>query len=174
MDVVNAFNSVPWPSIIEALRDKGVPGYLVALISDYLSERYLLFGDKNDEIVEYRMTRGVPQGSVLGPILWNVAYDRVLNIELQDGYLVIGYADDILVVVDGRSVEDAVARAEACVDLVINEIKRPRLKVSPAKTEVAVFFNRIAPTMLPSIAVDNTMIGVSTQIRYFGLILDSR
>jgi len=53
--------------------------------------------------------RGIPQRSVLGPLLWNIAYEYVLRIEYQrrPGCGVVGYADDTLVLCSARSVEVA-------------------------------------------------------------------
>ena len=44
------------------------------------------------------LTCGVPQGSILVPLLWNVFYDAVFDIELPDGVSLVGYADDLAVV----------------------------------------------------------------------------
>jgi hypothetical protein len=72
VDVSNAFNSFPWASIMEALRHFEVPAYLVEVIGAYLNDRWITFTGRNGE--ERRcVERGVPQGSVLGPILWITA-----------------------------------------------------------------------------------------------------
>ncbi|RVE40481.1 hypothetical protein evm_014869 [Chilo suppressalis] len=52
------------------------------------------------------MACGVPQGSVLGPLLWNLAYDWVLRGTLLPRTAVICYADDTLIAVRGKTYED--------------------------------------------------------------------
>ena len=64
------------------------------LIKDYFKDRVLLC-DTNDGRKTYAVSAGVPQGSVLGPILWNVMCDGVLRIRLSKGAQIIGIADDI-------------------------------------------------------------------------------
>jgi len=46
LDVKNAFNSLQWPVIDEAFRNKDTPEYLVLMIRSWLSERQLLVGDQ--------------------------------------------------------------------------------------------------------------------------------
>jgi len=66
LDVTNAFNSLQWPVIDEALRNKNTPEYLVLMIRSWLSERELHVGDGR---TTKQITCGVPQGSVrLSPI----------------------------------------------------------------------------------------------------------
>jgi hypothetical protein len=89
LDVTNAFNTIPWARIVEALRYYEVPAYLV--IQAYFSDRWVTYVSKDGE-VRRPVERGVPQGSVLGPILCITAYARVLRCPMPPGAGLVCYA----------------------------------------------------------------------------------
>ena len=65
---------------IEAIVQKKVPDYLLRMIDDYLSSRWVVYeGDKWS--LKEEMTRGAPQGSWVGPLVWNVIYNDFLHLD---------------------------------------------------------------------------------------------
>ena len=74
----NAFNAARWKICIEVMVQKKVPDYLLRIIDDYLSDKRVMYeGDKWS--LKEEMTCGVPQGSRVGPLVWNVMYDDFLR-----------------------------------------------------------------------------------------------
>lgn len=106
LDITNAFNSAPWLKIDAALQRCGIPRYLNDLIRAYLHGRSLLVGE---EQLRREVTCGVPQGSVLGPALWNIMYDNLLDIEVPAGAQLVAFADDVAIIGIARTGEHAEA-----------------------------------------------------------------
>jgi hypothetical protein len=101
LDITNAFNMIPWYRIIDALRRCRVPKYLVEVIKTYLSDRWVEFSSQRG--TERRLVeKGFLQRSILGPILWITAYDRVLRCPRPLGMDLVCHADNTLVLAGGR------------------------------------------------------------------------
>lgn len=61
--------------ILTALKQKGIPEYLRRIVASYLSHRYFVYKNCAGHMVEREVLAGVLQGSVLRPLLWNIAFD---------------------------------------------------------------------------------------------------
>lgn len=111
LDIANAFNSIPWNVILAAMEQKCIPNYLRRIVASYLSCRTITYKNNKGRVVEREVLAGVLQGSVLGPLLWNIAFDSVLRLRTEDGCHTVCYADDTLIVSTSDRLFDAIVKA---------------------------------------------------------------
>lgn len=80
---------------------KKLPEYLQKIVGDYLKNRKITWIGRDGKRHYKKVERGVPQGSVLGHLLWNIAYDSVLGMPTPADCEIICYADDTLAIAGG-------------------------------------------------------------------------
>lgn len=97
LDVRNAFNNASWKIIMDKLESRNISQHMVNMIDSYLDIRKILKESANT-------MKSVPQGSVLGPTLWNILYDDVLRLQLGKNANLIAYADDIAMIVHSNDI----------------------------------------------------------------------
>ena len=131
LDVRNAFNSMPWEVVMEALKRAEVSPYLRRIVGNYLQDRRIV----TPRGEEFRMSAGVPQRSILGPTLWNVAYDGVLRLEMPEGVQTLAYADDLAILVKARDEKMLVRVANDAMERVARWMDANHLALAPEKTE---------------------------------------
>lgn len=95
LDLAKAFDSVPHQRIVECLHQAGVRAPLLAWFEDYLTGRRQFVAVEGVSSSEIAVTSGVPQGSILGPLLFLVAFNDIFEVPLSCGSSLEGYADDI-------------------------------------------------------------------------------
>ncbi|KAH1028523.1 hypothetical protein HUJ05_001875 [Dendroctonus ponderosae] len=167
LDIKNAFNAAPWGGIMEALEEGNISLYIRKIISSYLENRRVItcYGE------EVRVSCGVPQGSVLGPKLWNLFYNKILNIKTDKGAMLIAYADDLGLVVKAKTQSLLTEKAQHLTDVVIHQLKEMGLSVEPSKTEIVAIEGRRTLKDF-KINVDGCQVIESKTVRYLGVHLD--
>lgn len=175
LDIKNAFNSARWDLILRALGEGfGVSGHLMALLENYFDDRTLEYRCGSDGSSQARrLTSGVPQGSVLGPTLWNAMYDGLLRTEMPEGVGIVAFADDIAVMIVGKTSHDIEISGNEALRRVKNWLDRSGLELAVQKTE-AVFFSRRRRPLLPRLMLEGFEVPLSKSLRYLGIQLDRR
>ena len=164
LDIRNAFNTASWTDIITGLYKKQVPEYLINIVKSYLSERYLRVGTTTLEI-----TAGVPQGSVLGPLLWNVLYDEILAVKYPNTDAVC-FADDLALVVRGKDMTELQGAANHAISRVVTKLREMRLEIAPEKTECVLLVAKKACKEI-TLEVEGQSITSRNHLKYLGVWL---
>ncbi|KAL4082654.1 hypothetical protein QTP88_029715 [Uroleucon formosanum] len=174
IDVNNAFNSAPWKLIDASLQRCYTPKYLVDVVRSYMSDRTLIVGkDPDPDAPSLPITCGVPQGSVLGPTLWNIFYDGILKLRVPTSVKLLAFADDVAIVAVGHNADILEQDINATLLEVSSWLSDNGLQLAPEKTECIVLTKKHSYRP-PDIAVDGCAIPIKQAMRYLGVYLDTR
>ena len=112
-DMSKAFDSLHPPLLLSKLKAYGFQDGFIQLLKSYLCERYNRVKMGN-QISSYRLVnRGCPQGSALGPLLWNIFQnDLPLCVETKPSM----YADDHQIYYSGHDSEEVTTRLSVSAD----------------------------------------------------------
>lgn len=172
IDVRNAFNNASWEAIAVSLHRMKVPEYLYNILKSYFQNRVLVYQTDMGKRSK-KVTAGVPQGSILGPTLWNGMYNDVLTLNLPKGVTIVGFADDIVLTVSGETLEEVGMLATEAIDMVESWMRGVKLEIAHHKTEVLMISNRKVAQQA-KIMVGGHTITSKRALKYLGVMLDDR
>ena len=154
LDLSAAFDTLEHNVVLNRLKSIGVSGVALEWFASYLANRKQIVVIENEFLSEPRNLKvGVPQGSVLGPILFSI-YTIPLFLLCQRNQTLSGfYADDsqVYIICKPVNILETSLKIEHCISEIQSWMSSNRLKLNGDKTELTVFSGPRIGKQLPPV-----------------------
>lgn len=182
IDLSRAFDCVSHKLLLSQLEHVGIRGTALKLIQTYLTDRLqATILDKYDKTMKTitrvqssyeTILQGVPQGSVLGPLLFLL---YVNELPLIAGHLCVMFADDATIFISEEKLNDSDITVELykTINIITDWLSCLNLRVNLEKTKIVQFVNyRQAPQCI-NININNVNIEQVPNTNFLGITIDS-
>lgn len=174
LDISKAFDRVWHEGLIFKLQTYGITGPLLSLLRDFLHERLQRVVLNGQTSIWEQILAGVPQGSILGPLLFLIYINDIPQNLLSTTKI---FADDV-------SLFSAVDSQVACADRLNHDLEcinewahqwKMSFNPDPSKSAVEVYFSKkTAPVLVPPILFNGQVVATHDFQKHIGLLLDKK
>ena len=172
LDFRKAFDTVDHKLLLEKLNTAGIRGIVNKWFESYLTDRqqYVQLGEKVSQ--KQIITRGVPQGSILGPLLFLI-YVNDINKAVSHGSLRL-FADDTNIFYKGKDSRLLLEHIQEDLTRLGHWLCENKLSINYGKCNVMYICTQQRKPYLPNINVHilEHQIEYTDRYKYLGVIID--
>ena len=168
MDLSKAYDCIPYDLLIAKLSAYGFQRNALKLIYSYLTNRSqrVKVGSKNS--TAQRISIGVPQGSVLGPLLFNIFINDIFLMELESE--ICNFADDTTLYSCSTSLDDATIRLENDLQKLLTWFTENGMRANPSKFQMMFLGHKRANKLC--LNVNGQFILQNEEVKLLGVKID--
>ena len=174
LDISKAFDKVWHEGLLFKLKRSGITGNLHSLICDFLSDRSQRVVLNGMESTWLPIESGVPQGSVLGPLLFLV-YINDLTDNISSNMRL--FADDSSLFIKVRDVEESQTQLMNDLDKITSWARQWKMEFNPDITKQAIeviFSHKKKKITHPPLLFNGIPVKRESHTQHLGVILDQR
>lgn len=168
LDIQQAFDKVWHKGLLSKIKTL-LPHSFYMLMVSYLSDRMFQVREEEDTSEIHTITAGVPQGSVLGPVLYTM---YTADLPETPDVTTATFADDTALLASSTNPVNASAVLQTSLDKIDDWLNKWRIKASVAKSVHITFTLRKGNC--PPLLMGNSILPHSDSVKYLGLHLDRR
>ena len=174
LDLKKAFDTINHHILFKKLFCYGIRGCTLKWFDSYLTDRsqFVTYDGIHSEINSVKC--GVPQGSILGPLLFIIYMNDLFNV--SEFLFTILYADDTCVLMNGKHLEELVTRMQNELNLFYTWLQANKLSLNGQKTYYIIFHRaRIKLTSHTSdLYMGDSILTATDKLKYLGVIIDDK
>ena len=165
-DISKAFDRVWHKGLICKLKAAGITGTLLSWFQDYLSNRKqsVVIPGATSELIS--IGAGVPQGSILGPILFLLYINDIVS---EIGSNIRLFADDTSLYIIVEQPETAALQLNLDLEIISDWAKRWLVSFNPNKTEAMIISRKVNKPYHPPLLMTNCQIQEVDSHKHLGL-----
>ena len=180
IDLSKAFDTIDHRKLLVKLEHYGIRGPCLDLIESYLCNRQQYVDFQNTHSDHCKIEYGVPQGSVLGPLLFLLYINDITNSSSSKlGHFVL-FADDTNIFVAGKTEQEAYLNANKVLESVNNYMESNLLHINLSKSVYMLFrpgrYSSCARAREygseNSLTLSGTTLTRVNEVRFLGVIID--
>jgi len=174
LDIQKCFDTIDHKLLLQKLQRYGIRSNILKWFDSYLSDRrqqVICNGVMSNPV---DISIGVPQGSVLGPLLFLLFSNDIVN--FVPGARINCYADDVVVYVDGKDIDEVKCKLQKCLIEIGQWYRDNRLVINVSKSKVLLIGTRQKLSRLNiddfNIEFNGCILERVETMRYLGLEID--
>ena len=182
LDLQKAFDTVNHTKLLRKIENAGITGLPYLLLKDYLSNRQQKTKIQNVTSEVLGVTSGVPQGTVLGPLLFLIYVNDLCNLPITG--TLVAFADDTALLFAGESWDEVYTTANDTIQRIKHWLDCHKLSLNIEKTKYITFScNEVGQPVNKQIIIHTCTQNTDTpcscaeiekteNIKYLGIIID--
>lgn len=169
LDLKKAFDTVNIEILLNKLAKYGIRHTSHKILSSYLSRRKQCVKIRNTSSSYANVTIGVPQGSILGPLLFLTYINDLPNINPR--ILCLSYADDTAIIFKHKQPEELQTMIDTNLELITKWFNANHLSLNLQKTYTQHYTTMLSEFKL-NVNINNHVISEKEEIKYLGVTID--
>ncbi|GJQ68353.1 hypothetical protein Trydic_g18683, partial [Trypoxylus dichotomus] len=171
LDIEKAFDRVWHAGLIHKMVEAKLPNPIISVVKSYLTDRSFHVAVEDTTSTTRKIRVGVPQGSVLGPHLFNI---YMADIPTPQHSQIAQFADDTAIYFSSRNKKHLTKRMQEDIDTLTDYFRTWRIRINPTKSLAVHFRNHRRFNLPEPVTIEGHEIPWKKEAKYLGVTLDER